>query len=338
MTVSGEIPASNSEPSHLLLFYAFLGSLAQDLIEETGGSVQADRYRRLSRIRREEFFKSIPDQSELTIALALGDYLEDRSFLLGSESWESWERVIIDDPAVAEDLQAIGRALGALPGAAWLGGDVEPSLQAFVDWENSAGPPVLGTRDPLRKVQDDLSRESRPPGAGPHAGGEWWSAPAAAGVPYTTRRLRSFTAVELVCRDDSFGERRASVWSVNVAAGARVAEVHGLADWAGLVEAYPLDVTGARGLEWSGRYGWAGPWLVPDWSRLARDWDGVHVSAEGYLRAQEQTASVRDGRTVLAGWNPDATYWLRDVISLTESVPERWIHESGARARWRKAS
>jgi hypothetical protein len=197
----------------------------------------------------------------------------------------------------------------------------------------SAGPPALGTRDPLRKVQDGLSCEY-PPGVG----GEWWSAPAAAGLPYTTRRLRSFTAVELVCRDDSFGERQASIWNVNVAAGARVAEVHGLADWARLAEAYPLDVTGARRAEWSGRYGWAGPWLVPDWSRLARDWDGVHVSAEGYLRAQEQAAPVRDGRTVLAGWNPDATYWLRDVIRLTESVPERWIRESGALARWRKAA
>jgi hypothetical protein len=335
--MNSEIPASGSEISHLLLFYAFLGGLAQDLVTEPAESAPIDRYRRLSRMRREEFILSIPGQSELSIALGLASYLENRTFLLSGPSRESLVRAVIDDPAVAEDLQAVGRALHALPEAAWLSGDIEPSRQALVDWENSADSPALGTREPLGKVMDDLSRGGFLRGEWPQVGGAWWSAPAAQGLPLTTRTLRSFAAVELVCRDDSFGEEQASAWNVSVTAGVRVAEIHSLADWASLVEAYPLEVTGARRVEWSGRYGQAGPWLVPDWSRLARDWDGVHVSAEGYLRAQEQTAPVRDGRTVLRGWNPDATYWLREVISLAESVPERWIRGSGPQARWRKA-
>jgi hypothetical protein len=36
--MNGEIPAANSEISHLLLFYAFLGGFAQDLIAEPGES------------------------------------------------------------------------------------------------------------------------------------------------------------------------------------------------------------------------------------------------------------------------------------------------------------
>jgi hypothetical protein len=338
MIVSGDVAVPNNNIPHLLLFYAFLDGLAQNLTGEVGESFQIDKYRRLSRIRRDKFILSIPNQNELTIAVALASYLEAKSILLDDPSWESQVGVIIDDPSIAEDLQAVGRALDILPEAAWLGGDVEPSLQAFADWRNSADPPSLGTQDPLRKVMDDLAPRKSPRGRWPEAGGAWWSAPAAAGLPCTTRRLNSFAPVELVCRDDSFGEERASVWNMNVAIGARVAEIHGLTDWARLVEAYPLNVTGARRADWSRRYGWAGPWLVPDWSRLANDWDGVHVSANGYLRAQEQAAPVRDGRTVLAGWNPDATYWLRDAIGLADSVSEEWIRESGAPPNWRRVT
>jgi hypothetical protein len=116
-----------------------------------------------------------------------------------------------------------------------------------------------------------------------------------------------------------------------------VAEVHDPEDRGRLVAAYPLDVTEHRRGEWSRTYGWAGPWLLPDWSRLAQDWDGVHVSAAGYLRAQEQLIRVGGGATVLAGWNPDATYWLRDVISRTEDAPEVWTDDREGRTGWHRA-
>ena len=62
-------------------------------------------------------------------------------------------------------------------------------------------------------------------------------------------------------------------------------------------------------------------WLLPDWPRVARDWDGIHLSIAGYITASD--CAVRTGTgtaTVLAGWNPDQTLWLNDVFSKIDRI------------------
>jgi hypothetical protein len=78
----------------------------------------------------------------------------------------------------------------------------------------------------------------------------------------------------------------------------------------------------------------AGPWLVPDWSRVAQEWDAVHLTVAGYLASATRCIPVPDaadatgtagttgttgtagstGRveaaSVIGGWGPDVTYWL----------------------------
>lgn len=339
-TVTGGRSISNLS-RELLLYYSFLCHFAYDLPEQVEEYAAIELYREASARRRAHWEVSDFGKDEVAIALALASYIDERYFYLGHSGQADMITAIIDDPAVKADLLGVGHALTVAPGAAWLSEDVDLSRQAIVDWSNTATPPVLVTSQALDKIAAQYS-SSRKAAArrridrSARVGGEWWSAPAAAGLPTSTRRLKAFSPVELICRDDSFDETEASVWNVTVDAGARVAEIHDPADWSRLVAAYPADVTSSRQAEWSSDYGWPGRWLLPDWPRLARDWDGVHVSAMGYLRSQGRISRVEDGATVLAGWDPDATYWLRDVVQLTGEPPEFWTCDHAEYVGWHR--
>lgn len=118
---------------------------------------------------------------------------------------------------------------------------------------------------------------------------------------------RSFTATRVIPADH-----------------ARILEITATDDWAALCRDFPLEVT------WSHRGDWyrttgrdsreAGPWLIPDWSAVAQRWDAVHLTVAGYLNAATRCIAVpgtymatagKDAASVVAGWGPDVTYWLR---------------------------
>jgi hypothetical protein len=42
----------------------------------------------------------------------------------------------------------------------------------------------------------------------------------------------------------------------------------------------------------------------------------VHLSVAGYLATAGRRLPVGDAGTVLAGWDPDQTYWLTDILTL----------------------
>lgn len=139
---------------------------------------------------------------------------------------------------------------------------------------------------------------------------------------------------------------------------ARTAEIRTPEDWAELCRRYPLDVTAQRRHVWFETTGRKGRWVIPDWSRVAEEFDGVHVGLAGYLQTagavidvgscfpgeghghlgEESeaipTAGDTDDRTasVLAGWHPDTTFWLNDVIDTVTEVVE-WRLDDGA-DRW----
>ena len=73
-----------------------------------------------------------------------------------------------------------------------------------------------------------------------------------------------------------------------------------------------------------GATGWAGRWLIPDFAAVAADYDAVHLSVAGYLTTAGRALSVDDGRTVLAGWNPDQTFWLTEVLA-SSGPPANWV-------------
>ena len=120
-------------------------------------------------------------------------------------------------------------------------------------------------------------------------------------------------------------------------------EIDGPGAWTDLVRRYPMDVTSARLHDWYRTTGRAGTWLVPDWSEVAADYDAVHLTVAGYLTTATRALPVdATTATVLAGWNPDQTWWLTDILEAVSPDPERWHHPdddpAGHDFAWRRAA
>jgi hypothetical protein len=79
-------------------------------------------------------------------------------------------------------------------------------------------------------------------------------------------------------------------------------------------------VTGTHDGEWRTWGDVDGPWYLPDWEALADHLDGVHVTVGGYLASCGLAQPVLDGYTMLAGWVPDATVWVRDVATASRRL------------------
>lgn len=75
---------------------------------------------------------------------------------------------------------------------------------------------------------------------------------------------------------------------------------------------------------WRETTGRDGRWWLPDWPAVAEDFDAVHVTVVGYLATAGWAVPTADGATVLAGWGPGRTCWLRpDRLAYTDVV-EQW--------------
>lgn len=227
-----------------------------------------------------------------------------------------------------ESLLPVARALAVAPAAQWWW---EPPDRGSQRWLGSAGQPARGaalTAALQAQCQADAESEVRaardwpwPPGSVVHQGkdtvysGTWWSPPLGGGVFTSTGPVGPLPSVEAGCEPDSAGEERFEVWDVAINPGARIWNVTGPDDWGRLVARYPRDVTASRRHDWFGFTGRDGTWLLPDWSRAASDWDGVHLSIAGYISAAWLAIPAGDAATVLAGWGPDQTLWLNDVFT-----------------------
>ncbi|MGN6610041.1 MAG: hypothetical protein ACTHMS_23905 [Jatrophihabitans sp.] len=202
--------------------------------------------------------------------------------------------------------------------------------------EPADGPPAAtGAR--LREWRaDELARAARlarrpefAEGAIP-VSGIWWSAPIGIG-PRTTGLAVEGGPIGLVLVEDWPGWEFARLWPVVAAPSARVLEIDSPADWTALVDRHPLDVTGSRRFDWNRRTGRAGPWLIPDYAAVAADWDAIHLTVAGYLTTADRPLPVRGGSTLLAGWSPDETAWLTDVLTVA-GPPVLWREVDG---EWR---
>lgn len=167
--------------------------------------------------------------------------------------------------------------------------------------------------------------------------GTWWSAPIADDGVHSTRSVGSDAQpVGLACVEDELGWQRADSWPIEPVGAARLFELTGPADWVRLCRDYPLDVTqSSRRGDWWRATGRDGPWVMPDWPAVAHDWDAVHLTVRGYLTTAGRALDLGDDRAaVLAGWDPDATFWLNDVLRLAGSATH-WQREQDG--EWRRA-
>ncbi len=105
---------------------------------------------------------------------------------------------------------------------------------------------------------------------------------------------------------------------LTVTPDARVLEVRSAEDWRELALAFPVRKAADHanpdpdGLECD---------LAPDWTAVARDWDGVHVGFGGLLAAALRPLGPVGERTVLWSWECEQTVWVREAFSARAPLP-----------------
>lgn len=287
---------------------------------------------------------ALPDLDARALLLALVHAVDQARY------WQEpdGEDVLAATPEVRAALRRVAAHVVASPHATWWwGADLARDDQWVVELQPSAPAPpapaeVTARLDRWRArevEEEERARRERPRDPRASWSGTWWSAPALAGLTSTTPALGADGPLGLWCVEDALGWGEAVVRRVRVPGGARVHVVDGPAAWAELCRRYPLEVTATRRHDWYRTTGRDGRWCVPDWSRVVRDVDAVHVTVAGYLTTAGRAVPVDgDLATVLAGWDPGRTYWLTDVDDEPGSA-QRWqqVLDAAGEPAWHPA-
>ena len=236
-------------------------------------------------------------------------------------------------PEMRHALQHVARHVAASPHLAWWRAPVDRSTQHCVLWEGT--PPwdipedihatIRAARD-RELAQEQLARTHRDPDPAANWSGEWWSQPPKA-IPSSTRTLFDGSPAGLWFVEDSLGWEQAQSTRFLVPDDVSVFEITQAADWAELCARFPLDVTAQKRHEWYRTTDRIGRWVIPDWAQVARHYDGVHLHVAAYLSAAGTAIPVAHSMStasVIAGWNPDETYWFSTDI-VYDSECTQWV-------------
>ena len=279
----------------------------------------------------------LPDVDESTLLLALSTVVDTARY------WQEpdGEDELAGTPEVRAAIARVADAIAAAPGAAQWVDPMDTREQwavTFADLPNIGPQPTRTAREILDRWQglqleeEARAQHDRPADPAAMFSGAWWSRPAL-GLMSTTRALPGRGPMGLRFVEDGLGWKTATVERVRIPADARIFEIDGAEAWAELVGRYPLEVTASRRHDWYRITGRNGTWVIPDWSQVRHDFDAVHLTIGGYLTTAGTAIPIDEGRaTVLAGWDPDATYWLRD-LDREESTVADW-HLDNADRTW----
>ncbi|WP_170183600.1 hypothetical protein [Pseudonocardia hydrocarbonoxydans] len=245
--------------------------------------------------------------------------------------WQEPDEIdhLLTRPAVRRVMAPLAARVAVSP-PRWWSEPCEPAGQWLVDGDGDVAPEAAaGELDRWRRdtLDDEERAATRPSDVRAPFSGHWWSTPAPSTLPSTIRADPA--GLSLV--EDSPG--RSTETCRPVSAQGRVLEITGAADWVDLVRAHPLEVTRSRRHDWWRATGVDGRWSIPDWAAVARDHDAVHLTVRGYLQAAGVALPVGDGtHTVLAGWDPDRTWWLTGRLRAA-GEPQRWVRTGEVWAR-----
>ncbi|MFZ3452453.1 hypothetical protein [Arthrobacter sp. 7Tela_A1] len=242
------------------------------------------------------------------------------------------EDVLAGLPAITAALQPVaGQIVTTRTWQAW--SQVRQTEQWAINWRSAEDPAPLQDKPQevlLRWAKEIRAEEvqaarARPESVYANFSGNWWSFPLA-----LTRAVDSIPAgLSLV--EDSFNWGVATV--IPVYGVGRTFEIHTAEDWISLCHAYPVEVTASRRHDWFRTTGRDGPWVIPDWQRVAGEWDAVHLTVSGYLQTAGRALEVdTDTATVLAGWDPGSTLWLTDVVREADAPRQTWSREPNSDA------
>jgi hypothetical protein len=237
------------------------------------------------------------------------------------------------DPRVAEQLWPVAEAVSRAPAADWWSAPMDPATQHEVLFDGPDGrsvpdPPDDGRAALLAWRAETLEHErqaaDRPDDPRAPYSGHWWSTPALSMLRCSTRTLGSVGPVGLHLLEDALSWNSARCWSLRLPPSAAIFEIGGPDDWTELVRRYPLGVTKSRRHDWWRATGRDLEWAIPDYAAVAADYDAVHLSVAGYLSTAGRAIHAGGAHTVLAGWNPDETWWLTDSPQRVDPAV-RWV-------------
>ena len=99
-----------------------------------------------------------------------------------------------------------------------------------------------------------------------------------------------------------------AAWRVRFIQDVRVWEINHSADWHSLCAEYPRKASDGR--------------LVPDWQKVAHDWDGVHLTLGGMLSSEQARYEQAHGWSMLQFWHSEQTHWLNRLAITGERMPD----------------
>jgi hypothetical protein len=299
-----------------------LGLRTTDLRISTGDVPYQPRYRRSDVARLLLATRLVPAEGELLTAALRGT--------VGAAMY--WQPPDATDQLIAaadlrEALRPIAEHLVSFPAVQDGDRRLRRDDQWLLHWRE-AGPPsrppsLARWREDIQQANERAERD-RQLYPEENWSGEWWSAPPS-GLANTTPRLGGGCPAGLVLIEDELGWRHARAQQVVPDESARIYEISSPDDWAHLCAQFPLEVTGRVGADWRQVTGQSRDWVIPDWSQVATDFDGVHLSVGGYLRSATRVIEVGGAASMIAGWSPDVTWWLNNTFTLV-GEPELWHH------------
>lgn len=255
---------------------------------------------------------------------------------------------------VIETLRPVAQAIGDAPASTWWSDGVALDDQVIVDWQRDNAPaPRLSGAGVVLAEWEKQTAEDEERLRDQHISGRWWSPPIWSltldeakrwgpdrpELHKTTRSLPELGALGLLLEEDTFGAPSARCRPVRCHLPPKICEIRGASDWLALAERYPIEVTWGRRGNWSQATGLNIRWLLPNWALVAHEYDAVHLSVMGYLATSGRALSLDTGSaTFIAGWNPDETYWLTDMLML-DGEPREWVATADGLPRaWRPGS
>lgn len=278
-----------------------------------------------------------PDERRLLAALA--ESVDNARY------WQEpdGEDVLAVTPDVRAALERVAEVVVATPAASWWTAPLDPERQVSALFPGGEPrEPGLTAAERLARwsagvaVDEEQARRDRTSDPRREASRAWWSSPPR-DLPLTTRDQGDVGPLGLWAVEDGRGWETGETLRRVVPSGARVLEIDGPEAWTDLCRRYPLDASARHRGDWFRTTGRDGPWVVPDWSRVGRDVDGVHVTVAGYLMTAGRAIDVGVGAaSVLAGWDPDATYWFRD-LGVDASTRRSWRSADDGAAGWSPA-
>ena len=261
-----------------------------------------------------------------------------------------WQEPDLDDEVLARDLlleplRAVAAAASASPGvqalrtAIDLGGQVETATRSTGRPTFAAPTPASVALERWRlHVQEDETRAARdrPEELTAPWSGEWWSKPWVGGstIVETCRRSSDAVPIRFRLEEDDYGPDRALARNRAVPPDAVVLELRSPNEWRALVERWPLEVTASRRHDWWRATGQATRWFLPDFAAAAAEYDAIHLTMAAYLSTAGRPLPVEGGHTLLAGWDPDATFWLTDLPA-PDPQHEHWDRDPEDYWAWR---